>query len=95
MTTRMTKRQKQVLGFIRLYRESHFYSPSVRDVQKHFGFASPQGATCHLVALQKKGLITWTPNTARSIRILDQVSAGTEASVGKPTNQEEVAADAI
>jgi hypothetical protein len=29
--------------------------PSMRDLQAHFGYRSPQGAFCHVVALVRKG----------------------------------------
>ncbi len=90
----VTKRQQEVLSFIRLYRESHGYSPSRREITEHFGWSGPNAVQCHLRALRKRGLITWTKKTARSLRILDQASVGTEAGRNQE-NREEVAADAI
>ena len=58
MTTtapQVTKRQAEILGFLR--EGMRPASPTIRDICKHFGFRSPNGALCHIVALERKGLI--------------------------------------
>jgi repressor LexA len=64
----LTARQQEVFDFIVDFSERHGYWASVRDIQVGIGAASPNGAMCHLVALRKKGYITWGERTARSIR---------------------------
>lgn len=64
----LTKAQRRVLKFIERYHREHFYSPTIRDICTEFGFASPNGAACHLHALRKKGYITWVENTSRTLR---------------------------
>jgi SOS-response transcriptional repressor LexA len=65
----LTMRQCEVLSFIKIFIKNKGYSPSVRDLATEFGF-SPKAAFDHLIALRKKGYITWVPNTARTISII-------------------------
>lgn len=67
-TIPLTARQQQVFDFVVDFAERRGYCCSVREVMAAIGVASPNGAMCHLLALRKKGLITWEPRTARSIR---------------------------
>lgn len=62
--------QSRVLRFLRDYLVRHGYPPSVRDVQRAFGFASPRSAAKHLQALAVQGLIEIPAHTARGIRLL-------------------------
>ena len=43
-------------------------SPTIREIAKHFGFASPGSVSDHLAALTKKGALTSGAKTARSLR---------------------------
>lgn len=51
---RLTKRQKQVLAFLRRFQASHDRLPSSRDIQKQFGWKSQTASINHLKALTKK-----------------------------------------
>ena len=51
----------------RFYRE-HGYCTSVRELQRKFGFASTNAVVAHLKPLQRRGLVTWVPMVARSLR---------------------------
>ena len=64
----LTKAQQRVLKFIKRYHREHYYAPTIREICTEFGFASPNGAACHLHALRKKGYVTWVNNTSRTIR---------------------------
>ena len=68
-TTRppLTDRQAEVLAFV----ESNigYYGPTVREIAAAFGFKSPNGVTCHLAALERKGYVK-RHNTARGIEVL-------------------------
>lgn len=66
--TDITARQAEVLEFIKSH--SHLYSPTIREIAMAFGFRSPNGVTCHLVALERKGKIRRTA-AARGIEVLD------------------------
>ena len=68
---RLTGQQAKVERFIREYQDVHGYAPSVRDIASWFGW-SPNGALCHLRALERKGRIRRDAGVARSWRLLDK-----------------------
>ncbi len=65
---RLTARQQQVLDFIKA--NMAMYSPTCRQIAAAIGAKSPHAATCHLDALEKKGLIRRTPGKPRNIEVL-------------------------
>jgi repressor LexA len=62
-----TDRQLEILDFLR--ERSRMAGPTVREVMHHFGFKSVNGAMCHLVALERKGLIVRHHGKARGIEV--------------------------
>ena len=64
-----TVMQKRVLNYIKGRMKSKDVQPVHREMAAHFGisYGSIQG---HLLALQKKGCLTWIPGKARTFRIL-------------------------
>lgn len=73
-----TRRQTEVLNFLKSYLRGHKYPPTIREVAGHFGI-SVKGAYDHVKALEKKGLIACNNNRSRAIEILeDSESAATE-----------------
>ena len=78
-TTRpaMTERQSEVLTFITEFADTHGYCCSIREVMAAIGCVSPNGAMCHLKPLMKKGYIAMEPNTARSIRPIQEIPNAT------------------
>ena len=63
----LTPRQREVWEWIRDYHARERLAPSLRDVQRAFQFASPNGAVCHVKAIAAKGWLVLRRNTARSI----------------------------
>jgi repressor LexA len=66
-----TDRQTEVLEAIREHWTEWGFAPSVRDLMDMLNIRSPNGITCHLKALQAKGLVTWQPGLARTLRCTD------------------------
>jgi repressor LexA len=66
----LTPRQQEILEFIRTTVADTSSIPTVSQIQKHFGFASPHAVTKHLDALARKGVLKREPGTARNIRLL-------------------------
>ncbi|NIA22752.1 MAG: transcriptional repressor LexA [Proteobacteria bacterium] len=54
----LTKRQSEILKFIREYSSINGYPPSIREIAKHFFIKSPSGAKKHVDALVKKGYLS-------------------------------------
>lgn len=67
--------QSRVLRFLRDYLVRNGYPPSVREIQRAFGFASPRSAAKHLHALAAQGLVELPPRIARGIRLVGGGSA--------------------
>jgi len=63
----LTDRQKSVLDFIQNEQREKGITPSTREIQNHFGFASQTSVMQYLVALQRKGFIDRSARKARSV----------------------------
>ena len=57
----LTRRQGEVLDFVRKERSRKGKVPSTREIQRHFGFASQTAAVNHLKALDRKGCLRRLP----------------------------------
>ena len=64
-----TPAQLRILRFIRESIARNGYPPTRSDIQRGFGFASPNAAQKHLQALAAQGLIKLLEGTARGIRV--------------------------
>lgn len=70
--TAPTARQLQVLLFILRRHEDWLPAPSVREVAAHLGIASVNGASDHLKALIRKGLLERVaPLMSRGLRVTE------------------------
>lgn len=63
----ITKRQKQVLDFIRDYQEKHSYAPSLEEICKKLKISSVSTAHFHVEKLKELGLISKEGNRPRGI----------------------------
>lgn len=61
-----TKREAEVLEYIRAYRRDNAYSPALVDIAKHFGVRAPT-VHQHVHALRAKGLLNLEDGKKRSI----------------------------
>jgi repressor LexA len=61
----VTQKQQAVLDFIQAHHAHHAHHPTIREIQAHFGFASPFAVTRHLTALEQKGLLQRISGKAR------------------------------
>jgi repressor LexA len=77
----LTKRQQEILDFIRRYSEQHGYPPTVRDIGKAVGLASSSTVHAHLANLEKLGLLRRDPTKPRAMEMLDRASAAVRAAV--------------
>ncbi len=67
MPATLTTRQQEVLDFIQAYQGQHGVSPSLREIQAHFGFASPFAVQRHVDALTEKGALHRLAGKARGL----------------------------
>lgn len=69
----LTKKQKEVLDFIKEFIDTNGFSPSYREIADHFGLSSPATIHQHIQALAEKGVIGLDEDgCARSIELMDQ-----------------------
>lgn len=67
----LTKKQTEVLHFIRSHIEEHGYAPSYREIGEHFGLSSPATVHAHVQALVEKGVVLiGDEGEARSIELI-------------------------
>jgi repressor LexA len=64
-----TERQKAVLDFIAAYINIHTYPPTIREVADYFSI-SIKGASDHLAALRKKGLLKQGDKKYRTMELV-------------------------
>lgn len=72
---KLSKRQLQILEFIKSEVKTKGYPPSVREIGEAVGLASSSTVHGHLSRLEKKGLIRRDPTKPRAIEIIDQDAA--------------------
>jgi repressor LexA len=63
----LTDRQKNILDFIQHEQREKGITPSTREIQNHFGFASQTSVMQYLGALERKGFINRQARKARSV----------------------------
>lgn len=68
---KLSKRQQDILDFIKDEVKSKGYPPSVREIGEAVGLASSSTVHGHLARLESKGLIRRDPTKPRAIEILD------------------------
>jgi adenine-specific DNA-methyltransferase len=65
----ITKRQKEILDFLKKYIAKHSYSPSFEEIAGHFNLSSLSTVHYHLSRLEQSGLISRYDFLPRSIQI--------------------------
>lgn len=70
--TKLSKRQLDILTFIKEEVKSKGYPPSVREIGVAVGLASSSTVHGHLARLETKGLIRRDPTKPRAIEVLDE-----------------------
>jgi repressor LexA len=72
----LTKRQQEIIDFIRRHSSEHGYPPTVRDIGKAVGLTSSSTVHAHLANLVKAGLLRRDPSKPRAIELLDRAVDG-------------------
>lgn len=68
----LTRRQREILDFIRDFMRRRGYSPSLEEIAEHFDLSSVATVHKHLTALEERGAIERGHNQSRSIRLLER-----------------------
>ena len=82
----LTKRQEEILTYIKKYIVSHGYPPTVREIGKDLGVSSPATIHTHLNNLETKGFIKKEETKNRAIELLvdNEYNVKQESSVEVP-----------
>ena len=64
----LTSRQKEVLEFIRSFIGENRFPPTIREIADFFG-VSPKSAHDHVLAMEKKGYLSFNKRHSRTIEI--------------------------
>ncbi|PWK15638.1 transcriptional repressor LexA [Tumebacillus permanentifrigoris] len=75
---KLSKRQQEIMDFIKNEVRAKGYPPSVREIGEAVGLASSSTVHGHLARLEQKGLIRRDPTKPRAIEVLD-LEADTES----------------
>ncbi len=67
----LTRRQQEILEFIRAEIHRVGYPPSVREIGEAVGLSSSSTVHSHLAALEAKGFIRRDPSKPRALEVLD------------------------
>src|ERR1700745_2938998 len=63
----LTDRQRNVLDFIQREQREKGVTPSTREIQNHFGFASQTSVVQYIAALERKGFLDRHARKARAL----------------------------
>lgn len=72
----LTKRQRQILDFVRAEIHRRGFPPSVREIGEAIGLSSSSTVHSHLAALETKGFIRRDPSKPRALEVLDYRDTG-------------------
>jgi repressor LexA len=67
MGNMLTERQKKILDFIQREQREKGITPSTREIQGHFGFASQTSVMQYIAALERKGFLDRHARKARAL----------------------------
>ncbi|MBX3171232.1 MAG: repressor LexA [Candidatus Eremiobacteraeota bacterium] len=74
--TRLSRRQQQILEYIRESVISRGFPPSIREIGEAVGLSSSSTVHSHLKSLETKGFLRRNPSKPRSIELLDGPRVG-------------------
>jgi repressor LexA len=66
----LTRRQRAILDCIRESQMRRGYPPSIREIGRAVGLATPSAVSYQLRALHKRGYLDWIPGLARTLRLV-------------------------
>jgi len=70
---KLTKKQAEVLDFVKEFLSTHSYSPTFREIAEGLGLSSPATAFEHIQSLSAKGFLHTDDGEARSMELTPKV----------------------
>ena len=74
----LTRRQREILEYLRQHIRAFGYAPSLEEVARHFRLSSVATVHKHLSNLEEKGLIRRTWNRSRSVEVVEDTPVAYE-----------------
>ena len=71
--SKLTKRQSEVLNFVKNFVKDYDYSPSCREIAEGVGLSSPATVHQHLQTLKSKGFLNCSTEATRGIELTSKV----------------------
>jgi len=71
----VTRRQKELLDYLRAYIDRHGYAPTLDEIGRHFALASLATVHKHLRNLENKGLVRRLARRSRALELTATVAA--------------------
>lgn len=68
----LTKRQKQILNYIEKFIEKNDYSPTLKEIKRHFKLSSVSTVHEHIQALRNKGYLNKIDGKPRSLNPIEK-----------------------
>jgi repressor LexA len=70
----LTKRQREIIDYIKQFIDTKQYSPSYREIMAHFNFSCVGSVSKHIQALKRKGALINEKNCSRSLAVEEALS---------------------
>ena len=70
----LTKKQHEMLQYIKDYLKTHQYAPSYREIMQHFSFSSLGTVYRYIHVLKKKGILDSKKQSGRSVSLLQEAA---------------------
>jgi SOS-response transcriptional repressor LexA len=87
---KLTKRQQEILDYLKEYYAKYQSSPTHQEMADHFGLKAKSTIFKHLRALERKGLIQNDFNRNQAVRVLTQLTPRTIRSFHKIDSQNHI-----
>lgn len=71
MNERPSKKQRELLNFIKNFIDEHDYGPSYREIMRALDYKSVSTVAVHVDGLIAKGLLQKSDHSARSLSVVD------------------------
>ncbi len=71
----LSPKQREIFNFIQVFIDQNHYSPSYREIMKHFSFSSPGSVYKHIRTLKRKGVLEAEKQSSRSLIPIETASS--------------------
>lgn len=72
MLTSLTKREKEVLDYIKVSTQINGFAPTLKEIRSHLGLKSISTVHEHIQNLKRKGMLSKEMSQPRSLKVIDQ-----------------------